>query len=173
MLVTGTVHPPGGASAVLAATSPEITDMGWYFVGLIMWGTTLMLFVSLVVNNIQRQFPMYWWTSLPLRETRKNDVEVGPDGTGGFEIKNDDLEDNIEGGLAQVTISARGVTLPETLVLNNEESALLQRLQHRLAKGSPESSQHSISSGPTVNVPMEPMDSTHGCEDDDSRRARL
>ena len=35
MLLTGTVHPPGGASAVLAATSPEITDMGWYFVGLV------------------------------------------------------------------------------------------------------------------------------------------
>jgi CBS-domain-containing membrane protein len=28
MLLTGTVHPPGGASAVLAATSPEITEVG-------------------------------------------------------------------------------------------------------------------------------------------------
>ena len=51
MLLTGTVHPPGGASAVLAATSPEIMDMGWYFVGLVMWGTTLMLVVGLLVND--------------------------------------------------------------------------------------------------------------------------
>jgi CBS-domain-containing membrane protein len=60
MLLTNTIHPPGGASAVLATTDPIITAMGWYFVALVMWGTTLMLIVALVINNIQRQFPMYW-----------------------------------------------------------------------------------------------------------------
>ncbi|KAF1833246.1 HPP family protein [Decorospora gaudefroyi] len=79
MLVTNTVHPPGGASAVLAATDPVIMAMGWYFVGLVMWGTTLMLVVGLVVNNVQRQFPVYWWTPMDLRRARRieiNGVEV-------------------------------------------------------------------------------------------------
>ncbi|KAF2747768.1 hypothetical protein M011DRAFT_38616 [Sporormia fimetaria CBS 119925] len=67
MLLTGTVHPPGGASAVLAATEPVITHMGWYFVGLVMLGTVLMVLVGLVVNNIQRQFPVYWWTPVDIR----------------------------------------------------------------------------------------------------------
>ncbi|PSN71087.1 hypothetical protein BS50DRAFT_463924, partial [Corynespora cassiicola Philippines] len=92
MLLTGTVHPPGGASAVLAATSPEITDMGWYFVGLVMWGTTLMLIVGLVINNIQRQFPMYWWTPLDLRVSKMEDVETRPDARGGLEKKRTEEE---------------------------------------------------------------------------------
>ncbi|KAF2005405.1 hypothetical protein P154DRAFT_337701 [Amniculicola lignicola CBS 123094] len=52
MLLTGTVHPPGGASAVMAATEPVITEMGWYFVALVAWGTVLMVAVGLVVNNL-------------------------------------------------------------------------------------------------------------------------
>ncbi|KAJ4354230.1 uncharacterized protein N0V89_005964 [Didymosphaeria variabile] len=148
MLITGTVHPPGGASAVLAATSPEITEMGWYFVGVIMWGTTLMLIVGLVLNNVQRQFPVYWWTPLPLHVTRRHDVEVGPNGTGGSEGRIEDLEDeDNEEKSSYITISARGVTLPDTLALNSEESELLECLRHRLAKGSSRSSQYSVSSG--------------------------
>lgn len=153
MLLTGTVHPPGGASAVLAATSPDITDMGWYFVGLVMWGTTLMLIVGLVINNIQRQFPMYWWTPLPVRETRRKDAEVWPRGDGGFEEekKESDLEEETQ----QVTISALGVTLPESLALNGEEAELLERLRNRLGKKSAPS-ERSMSSGSTANMTMVP-----------------
>ncbi|KAK3202458.1 hypothetical protein GRF29_161g1242217 [Pseudopithomyces chartarum] len=153
MLLTGTVHPPGGASAVLAATSPDITDMGWYFVGLVMWGTTLMLIVGLVINNIQRQFPMYWWTPLPVRETRRKDAEVWPRGDGGFEEekKESDLEEETQ----QITISALGVTLPESLALNGEEAELLERLRNRLGKKSAPS-ERSMSSGSTANMTMVP-----------------
>ena len=76
MLLTGTVHPPGGASAVLAATEPAITAMGWYFVGLVAWGSTLMMIVGLFLNNIQRQFPVYWWTPLDIRRAKKQDIET-------------------------------------------------------------------------------------------------
>ncbi|KAL1599924.1 DNA repair protein rad16 [Paraconiothyrium brasiliense] len=160
MLITGTVHPPGGASAVLAATSPEITEMGWYFVGLIIWGTTLMLLVGLVLNNIQRQFPVYWWTPLPLRVTSQDDVEVGPDATGGFEerVEEPEEEGNDEKP-SYITISACGITLPDALALNSEESELLERLRRRLAKSTSGSSQYSVSSGSTANMTMVP---SHG-----------
>ncbi|KAF1974607.1 HPP-domain-containing protein [Bimuria novae-zelandiae CBS 107.79] len=162
MLLTGTVHPPGGASAVLAATSPEITEMGWYFVGLVMWGTTLMLIVGLVINNIQRQFPMYWWTPLPLRETRRDDVEVGPTGDGGLEEKDPDLQEDGP----QITVSAAGVMLPENLALNSEEAKLLEQLRVRLGRKQSAPSERSVSSGSTVNMTMVPSHTASNLEGD-------
>lgn len=142
MLLTGTVHPPGGASAVLAATSPDISAMGWYFVGLVMLGTSLMLAVALVVNNLQRQFPIYWWTPLDVRRTRRSDEEVAPDARGGFEFRGDDEKDAKSGsGEASsdhmgkgIYISALGVHLPRDLALSKDEAELLERLKMRLAK---------------------------------------
>lgn len=156
MLVTGTVHPPGGASAVLAATSPEITEMGWYFVGLVMWGTTLMLIVGLFINNIQRQFPMWWWTNLPLRETIRDDVEVGLDGTGGVEEKGEGGEEDGETKAQEICISALGITLPDDLALNGEEAATLEILRLRLEKRKGAGSTRSVSTGSTANMTMVP-----------------
>ncbi|KAF2175276.1 hypothetical protein K469DRAFT_512228, partial [Zopfia rhizophila CBS 207.26] len=133
MLLTGTVHPPGGASAVLAATSPEITAMGWYFVPLVTLGTTLMLLVGLVTNNIQRQFPVYWWTPLDVRKARARDIETLPDAKGGVEEKRTDEED-VDERQKEISISATGVLLPEDLSLNQDEAELLNRLRRRLQK---------------------------------------
>jgi hypothetical protein len=158
MLLTGTVHPPGGASAVLAATSPEITDMGWYFVGLVMWGTTLMLISGLVINNIQRQFPIYWWTPLDVRRTRRPDVEVGQDAAGGFKERNSDPEDDNTSEDEKervINISTREVTLPEDLALNPEEIEFLKRLQLRLRKGDPEGLRN-LSTRSSAEVTMAP-----------------
>lgn len=60
MGLTNTVHPPAGATALLAATSEDITNLGWFLIPLIILGNVLMLGVACVLNNIQRQFPMYW-----------------------------------------------------------------------------------------------------------------
>jgi hypothetical protein len=161
MLLTGTVHPPGGASAVLAATEPEITDMGWYFVALVMLGTVLLLAVGLVTNNIQRQFPVYWWTPLEVGRGRgrfKKEEEALPDGTGGFEKKDGQGESGKEDGHGNgngklslerqftedigmvggkrttqgIHISSNEIFLPEDLSLNGEEVALLEGLRDRL-----------------------------------------
>jgi hypothetical protein len=59
MGLTNTIHPPAGATALLAATTPEITELGWYLVPLIMLGSVLLVAVGCITNNIQRQFPMY------------------------------------------------------------------------------------------------------------------
>jgi hypothetical protein len=130
MLLTNTIHPPGGASAVLAATEPAITAMGWYFVGLVLWGTTLMLIVGLVVNNIQRQFPMYWWTPLDLSKAKREDEETVADAKGGLERR--------EGGKIQIT--GAEVLLPGDLSLNAEETKVLEALRARLRERSDEGS---------------------------------
>lgn len=75
MAITNTVHPPGGASAVLAAIDPGVLALGWHFIPFILLGTVLMVVVGLVINNIQRQFPIYWWTPLNLKALQKKDEE--------------------------------------------------------------------------------------------------
>ncbi|KAH3940577.1 hypothetical protein HBH53_213640 [Parastagonospora nodorum] len=134
MLLTNTVHPPGGASAVLAATDPVITAMGWYFAGLVLWGTTLMVIVGLVVNNIQRQFPMYWWTPLDLRKAKKEDEETMPDARGGVEKKESEAEQTYGRDNERIHITGAAVLLPEDLSMNAEETEVLERLSERLRK---------------------------------------
>ncbi|ORY05368.1 HPP-domain-containing protein [Basidiobolus meristosporus CBS 931.73] len=70
MQITRTVHPPGGATALIAVTSGQhILDLGYLYMAIpVLFGTALMLVVALVINNIQRQYPMYW------RYPRKPDI---------------------------------------------------------------------------------------------------
>jgi len=134
MLLTGTVHPPGGASAVLAATEPAITAMGWYFIGLVAWGATLMILVGLLINNIQRQFPMYWWTPLDMSRAKRQDFETMPDGRGAVKRKESEEEQKYDQPYEKIEITGAEVSLPTTLSLNNEEAELLERLRDRLRK---------------------------------------
>ncbi|KAL6706720.1 DNA repair protein rad16 [Coniothyrium glycines] len=133
MLLTGTVHPPGGASAVLAATEPAITAMGWYFVGLVLWGSVLMLLVGLVINNIQRQFPMYWWTPLHVGKPEVRDEETLPEGQGGLERrKESEHKQHCDQDVEKIEIRGTEVILPDKLSLNEEEAKVLESLKERL-----------------------------------------
>lgn len=54
-------HPPGGATALLAASNQQIFDLGWFYVGYVMTGSMIMLGWGLIVNNIgRRRYPQYW-----------------------------------------------------------------------------------------------------------------
>jgi CBS-domain-containing membrane protein len=65
MLLTRTVHPPGGATALLAVIGgPKLHALGyWYVLVPAGAGACLLLLVALVVNNLarHRQYPEYWW----------------------------------------------------------------------------------------------------------------
>ncbi|KAJ4397828.1 hypothetical protein N0V93_002065 [Gnomoniopsis smithogilvyi] len=60
--LTKTVHPPAGATALLAVTDDSVRQLGWMLVPIVLLDCTLMLVVSLFLNNLQRRFPLYWWT---------------------------------------------------------------------------------------------------------------
>lgn len=62
MALTKTVHPPAGATALLAVVDTELLEMGWYLLVVVLLSGVLMLAVALLLNNIERQFPVYWWT---------------------------------------------------------------------------------------------------------------
>jgi CBS-domain-containing membrane protein len=65
MLVTRTVHPPGGATALLAVIGgPKLHALGYLYVLVSAGaGACLLLLVALVVNNLarHRRYPEYWW----------------------------------------------------------------------------------------------------------------
>ena len=65
MQATKTLHPPGGATALIAVIgSNDIHALGfWYAVMPSALGACLMLLVALLVNNIpaSRHYPEYWW----------------------------------------------------------------------------------------------------------------
>lgn len=66
MGMTKTVHPPAGATALLAATSADITDLGWWLLALVVLAAMLMLVSAMIVNNLYKRFPLYWWTPVDL-----------------------------------------------------------------------------------------------------------
>lgn len=66
MHLTRTLHPPGGATALIAIIGGDsIQDLGyWYVVSPVFIGAFLMLLVALFVNNMsidpKRHYPVYW-----------------------------------------------------------------------------------------------------------------
>ena len=64
MHLTKTLHPPGGATALIAVIGGEtVHDLGYLFVLLpVGVGAAILLIVALIVNNIpqDRCYPEYW-----------------------------------------------------------------------------------------------------------------
>ena len=66
MHLTRTLHPPGGATALLAVIgSAEVHELGYFFVlSPVLLGSVIMLLVALLVNNLseneKRHYPRYW-----------------------------------------------------------------------------------------------------------------
>lgn len=62
MQITKTLHPPGGATALIAVTgSAELKNLGyWYVVSPVLAGSLILLLVALFFNNItaNRQYPI-------------------------------------------------------------------------------------------------------------------
>jgi len=133
---TKTVHPPAGATALLAATSPEITRLGWHLVPLIMLGSGLLLGVACVINNIQRQFPMYWWT--PNNPSRsKDDIERQDQNCG--ELRKDEERSSHDTDLRKtechILIDDDHIIIPDWLCLDSEEASMLEILRSKLQEG--------------------------------------
>lgn len=62
MQITGTTHPPAGATALLAAVNADVYEIGWYYLPVILLSSTLILVVALLVDNIQRRYPLFWFS---------------------------------------------------------------------------------------------------------------
>lgn len=64
MQVTGTTHPPGGATALIACSTPQMAPWyGFQMVLAVALGSFELLAVALVASNLHknRSYPTFWW----------------------------------------------------------------------------------------------------------------
>ncbi|KAI1344138.1 HPP family protein [Xylariaceae sp. FL0016] len=122
MGVTKTIHPPAGATALIAVVDDTVIELGWDLVPLIILGCTIMTSVALIVNNIFSRFPLYWWTASDLTPQRPNPT----------------LEDGEKGSMQHIelNITRDQVLILDVLDLSHEEKILLERLCGRMSNKS-------------------------------------
>jgi len=62
MQITKTTHPPAGATAIIPAITKDVRDIGWYYLAVILLSSSLAFVVAILNNNIQRRYPVYWFS---------------------------------------------------------------------------------------------------------------
>lgn len=137
MILTKTVHPPAGATALLAAVDKTALALGWWLVPVMLLGAALMLVAALIINNIQRRFPVYWWTAEDLTRTRQKPPDVERAGSSAGEPGAKTFAPSLEGrslseGEPQLVVRRGQVVVPEAMYLTSEEKQVLERLSNRI-----------------------------------------
>ena len=65
MHLTGTLHPPGGGTALLVATDcPAVAEYGFFTVIFpVGTGMSILVLIALIINNLarDRRYPVSWW----------------------------------------------------------------------------------------------------------------
>ncbi|KAM0424944.1 hypothetical protein ACHAPT_009745 [Fusarium lateritium] len=142
MALTKTIHPPAGATALLAVVDDRLLSLGWFFIPVVLFNCTIMFVVALLINNIQRTFPSYWWTPENLRGIRtegerpKTPSDIESKGGIAEEMRTDDGSDTERHERhdgQEVIIKPGGVlVLPSHIFLMQEEIQLLEEISNRL-----------------------------------------
>lgn len=106
---------------------------------MILLGSVLMLIVALLINNVQRKYPQYWWSPEDLSPDSKRGKITEDDGA---RVQDADVEKNLsitspshsEGSIDQPQILIRRGTVhvPSHIYLTPEEKSFLEELSERL-----------------------------------------
>lgn len=127
MALTNTIHPPAGATALLAVT--QATKLGWWLIPVMLLGSVLMHVTAILLNNIQRRYPVYWWTVHSLRKrTPEGDEESGRV----KETTPSASEESISDQPETVVIRKGDVSVPDNLWISAEERQVLETISERI-----------------------------------------
>ncbi|KAI1773493.1 HPP family-domain-containing protein [Hypoxylon cercidicola] len=140
MALTGTVHPPAGATAMLAVVDKAVANLGWFLLPVILLGSVIMQTVALLLNNVQRRFPVYWWTPAEVghqnkqQQDEKGNSESGSDTSSKLETTG--MRHLEEGRVveeeAKIVIRRGHVVIPDDIYISTEEKTYLEELSLRL-----------------------------------------
>ena len=133
MVFAKAVYPPAGATALLAAVDPTICDLGWYLLPIVLLSAVLTLVSSLLVNNIQRRYPLYWWTPADLSKEPGSDIEKLPSRDDSSHVVNSMNENTSQ--LTTITVTSEAITIPQHLKLAREEELVLEVLRNKMKIG--------------------------------------
>ncbi|RWA12159.1 hypothetical protein EKO27_g2944 [Xylaria grammica] len=121
MGLTKTVHPPAGATALIAVVDDRIVSVGWKLIPLALLSCGIMLLVALILNNVYSRFPLYWWTPSDLGALPQK------------QLSGLSLDDEEKGKARQFEIIIGDkVVVPEHIQLTPEERLLLEQISSRL-----------------------------------------
>ena len=150
MTLTKTIHPPSGATAMIAATQADITALGWYYIPVVMLSASLALGVGLITNNIQRRYPVYWLIpdKIPSRRERLEaargtprtqtpppaELTQQPTDESTLYHRPSLMEAESDYRKRHVIISPTQVLVPEFLELEEENREVLQEVRRLLAE---------------------------------------
>ncbi|KAH7312468.1 HPP family protein [Stachybotrys elegans] len=153
MALTKTVHPPAGATALLAVVDDAVADLAWFLFPVMLLGCGLMLTVALIINNIERQFPVYWWTPEELRpkgakqqrsrrpsevhaeKKSRDSVHEGTDSEATLDLEAGDGASSTGESRAshEIILRAGEVIVPDHVNLRQEELQFLESICLRLS----------------------------------------
>ncbi|CAK3831769.1 related to HPP family [Lecanosticta acicola] len=162
MSLTNTIHPPGGATAILASTDASVIALGWWYPSIVLLDSVLVVAVACIFNNVTRQYPMYWWTphnvGRKLRQERREEkgkqqeekkAEEGKaeegmavqkstsdssDSWSSSRTLRRELSNRVDyiDGLENVHIEPYHIQLPHHVRLSDDEIMLLVKVQERI-----------------------------------------
>ncbi|UKZ66345.1 uncharacterized protein TrAtP1_007520 [Trichoderma atroviride] len=144
--------PPAGATALLAVVDPTLIQVGWFLIPVMLLGCALMLGAALLINNLERRFPVYWWSPEDLRQPnslfrRRHSKKKAPEAAAD-EAKPEEASERYVSDLeaatdketeredaqhaADIIIKPGQVIVPEHVYLTQEEQQYLETLCKRL-----------------------------------------
>lgn len=148
MVVTKTTHPPAGATALLASVDATVSRLGWYLLPLVLLSSVLTAVSALMINNIQRQWPVYWWTPADLSRGCSSDIESAAPKDNEFCSDTKMSHDEGYNRFQDIIITTDRIVIPDHIFLAGEEKGVLEVLRDRLREGhttSEDASSHSTS----------------------------
>lgn len=130
MKITGTTHPPCGATALLPSVVPQVTSLSWFYLAVIIIHCLVFVGVALVVNNIYGQYPRYWF--FPPRPNNKEGTKDNENETE-KQDKAQTAASTLHGD-ESMKASISGITLhiPSDFKLSRNERNVLNDIQNRL-----------------------------------------
>ena len=130
MVLTNTVHPPAGATSLLAVTNSQTAGLGWFLFPVMLLGIALMQAAALLINNIQRRFPLYWWTSHPLASPGQ-DVDANGREEGAPSVPSN-YEESLTDVPMKLVVERRDIMVPDGMYLSKEERQVLMQIAERI-----------------------------------------
>ncbi|KAI7886405.1 HPP family-domain-containing protein [Mucor mucedo] len=107
MQITKTVHPPAGATALIAVVTPNILEISWFYIGVVVLSAVMQVTVACLINNIERRYPQYWWTPhkpIQIDPSTINTIMPHSDEKGPEDVVADDLTAAEEGSITSCTL---------------------------------------------------------------------
>lgn len=138
MTLTKTIYPPAGATALLAAVDPQVEELGWYLLPLVLLSSVIILITSLLINNIQRKYPTYWWTPVAISRGKDTDIEkLPPASDSETSVVEEQVDESLkhEPGSEMIRITQDRIIIPSHVYLAAEEKGMLEILRGRLGTG--------------------------------------